>query len=352
MGDVKINNLRDWLGEVEKIGELARIKKEVDPVLEMSSLAYLNGRNPGHSTLLFEKPKGFNTGSVLFNPIGGSYNRLALSFREKPGRRPLELVQQIKNSFKKVLPEYVTEKDAPVFENCLAGDQIDLFKFPIPQHWPRDGGKYIGTGDIVITQDPESGRFNVGTYRQMAMEKDKVGFFTSPGKGGGLDREKWWAQGKPLPVVSVYGVDPLLMVLGSTGFANHESEFDYAGGFAGGPIKLVKGKVTGIPFPAECEFAIEGYVYPDRTLSEGPFGEFTGYYGKPGDKCPYIQIEAVYHRNNPIFTAAMMADKPGANEQSVFLGAMRSAKIWRDMEAAGVAGIKGVWSPPRSEEHT
>jgi 4-hydroxy-3-polyprenylbenzoate decarboxylase len=346
MGELKISNLRDWMSEVEKIGELARIKKEVDPVLEMSSLAYLNGRNLGQPTLLYENPKGFDSASVLFNPIGSSFNRLSLAFRAKPGRRPLELVQYIRNNFKKIPPVYVDPKDAPIFENEWTGEQINLFHFPIPQHWPRDGGKYIGTGDVVITQDPETGRYNVGTYRHMALEKDKVGFFTSPGKGGGLDREKWWAQGKPMPVVAVYGVDPLLMIVGSTGFGNHESEFDYAGGFSGEPVKLVKGKVTGLPIPADCELAIEGYVYPERTFAEGPFGEFTGYYGKPGEKCPYVQIEAVYFRNKPILTAAMMADKPGANEQSVFLGTMRSAKIWRDMEAAGVAGIKGVWSPP------
>jgi len=346
MGEVKISNLREWLSEVEKIGELARIKAEVDPVLEMSSLAYLNGRNNGQPTLLYENPKGFDTATVLFNPIGSSFNRLALAFRTKPVNRPLELVQYIKDNFKRIPPIYVDAKSAPIYENEFTGDKIDLLKFPIPQHWPRDGGKYIGTGDIIITQDPDTLRLNAGTYRQMVMEKDKVGFFTSPGKGGGLDREKWWAQGKPMPVVSVYGVDPLLMMVGSTGFANHESEFDYAGGFSGEPVKLVKGKVTGLPIPSECEFAIEGYVYPDKTLAEGPFGEFTGYYGKPGGEAPYIQIEAVYHRNQPIMTAAMMADKPGACEQAVFLGTVRAGKIWRDMEAAGVQGIKGVWSVP------
>lgn len=71
---------------------------------------------------------------------------------------------------------YVQDEDAPVLENILTGEEIDLNKFPVPQHWRRDGGAYIGTGDIVITQDPDTGRYNVGTYRQMLMDKDKVGF--------------------------------------------------------------------------------------------------------------------------------------------------------------------------------
>lgn len=344
----KIRDLRDWIAAVEKIGELCRITAEVDPKIEMGTLNYMNGRNPKQSVLFFENPKGFKSGKILFNPIGSSLNRLAITFRTDPGQKALDLVKYIKNHFEKIPPVYVQDEDAPVLENILTGEEIDLNKFPVPQHWRRDGGAYIGTGDIVITQDPDTGRYNVGTYRQMLMDKDKVGFFTSPGKGGGLDREKWWAQGKPMPVVAVYGVDPLLTVLGSTGFGNNESEFDYFGGFSGAPVQLVKGKITGLPIPARAEFVVEGYVYPDeeKRLSEGPFGEFTGYYGKPAAVSPYLEVKAVYHRNDPIFTAAMMADKPGACEQSLFLGTMRSGKIWKDMEAAGVPGIQGVYSPP------
>lgn len=346
----QIHDLRDWIAAAEQIGQLHRVKAPVDPKIEMGTINYMNGRIPGQRALLFENPRGYapGTGTILFNPIGGSLDRLALTFRQPPGRSALDLVRYIKDHFAKTGPQYVEERDAPLFENIVSGDAVDLTRFPVPQHWPRDGGPYIGTGDIVVTQDPETKRCNVGTYRQMLMDKDKVGFFTSPGKGGGHDREKWWAQGKPMPVVAVYGVDPLLMVLGSTGFGNNESEFDYFGGFAGEPVQLVRGRVTGLPIPARAEFAVEGYVYPDESkrLPEGPFGEFTGYYGKPAAVCPYVDVKAIYHRNDPIFTAAMMADKPGACEQALFLGTMRSGKIWRDMEAAGVPGIQGVYSPP------
>ena len=347
----KLKDVREWIEEVEKIGELCRVTAEVDPDVEMGTLNYMNGRKKEQPVLFFENPKGYKTGKILFNPIGSSLNRLAITFRTDPGQRALDLVRYIKGHFEKIPPVYLKEEEAPIFENVLTGSQIDLTQYPVPKHWRHDGGPYIGTGDIIITQDPDSGRYNVGTYRNMLMDKDKVGFFTSPGKGGGMDREKWWAKGKPMPVVAVFGVDPLLTVLGSTGFGNNESEFDYFGGFSGEPVKLVKGRVTGMPIPAFAEFAVEGYVYPDESmrLSEGPFGEFTGYYGKPAAMAPYIKVEAIYHRNDPIFTAAMMADKPGACEQALFLGTMRSGKIWRDMEAAGVPAIQGVWSPPVAE---
>jgi 4-hydroxy-3-polyprenylbenzoate decarboxylase len=103
-----------------------------------------------------------------------------------------------------------------------------------------------------------------------------------------------------------------------------------------------------LPLPALAEIIFEGELLPSsqEMLPEGPFGEFTGYYGRPGGNAPYLKIEAHYHRNKPIHTAAMMADKPGANDLSVYQAVLRSAKIWSDMEAAGVPGIKGIWTPP------
>lgn len=352
MAEVRIRDLREWLDAVEKLGQLKRVTKEVDPVLEMSAITYLNGQFPGHPTLLFEKPKGYKGQygdvKVLFNPIGGSIDRLSLAMRAKPGRTPVELVEYLKDTFTaKIPPVSVDPKHAPVFENVLEGDQIDLLALPVPQHWPRDGGKYIGTADAIITQDPETGRINLGTYRQMVQGKSRVGYYSSPGKDTLLDREKWWAMGKPCPVVSVYGVDPLLFVVASTSFPKQESEYDYAGGIMGEPIEVVPGKHTGLPMPARAELCIEGFAYPNQGMPEGPFGEFTGYYGRPGHSdTPYIEVKAMYFRNNPILTAALMADKPGSNECGLVVGLIRGAKVWRDLEACGIPGVKGVWSEP------
>lgn len=352
--EVSVRDLRDWLLQVEKLGELKRISQSADPKLEMSALTYLNGKNPGHPTLLFEKPKGFDgTFRVLFNPIGNSINRLSLAMRAKPGRTPIQLVSHLKeiltSAQKKIPPRIVSERDAPIYENEWTGAKIDLTSLPVPMHWPRDGGNYIGTGDVIITKDPDTGRINLGTYRQMVEGKSRVGYYSSPGKDTWLDRQKWWAKGQPCPVASVYGIDPLLFICAATKFPNIESEYDYAGGIQGSPIEIVPGKVTGLPIPARAELVIEGYSYPNQEQFEGPFGEFTGYYGRPGhEETPFIDVKAVYFRNNPIMTAALMADTPGCNEQSLFLGSLRAARIWSDLEACGIPGIAGVWGPPQA----
>ncbi len=147
--------------------------------------------------------------------------------------------------------------------------------------WPLDGGLYLGTGDAVVTQCPETGRVNVGTYRMMIKGPREIGIYTSPGKDATLDREKWWKLGKPMPIAAAYGIDPLLFLVAATSFPKTESEYEYYGGINGAPIELFKSDLTGLPLPARAEIILEGFVYPDETFAEGPFGEFTGYYGRP-----------------------------------------------------------------------
>ena len=219
--------------------------------------------------------------------------------------------------------------------------------FPAPRMWPLDGGNYLGTGDAVVTQDPETGRINVGTYRMMIKGPRELGVYTSPGKDGTLDRDKWWKMGKPMPVAAAYGIDPLLFLVGATTFPKTESEYEYYGGINGAPIEVFKSDVTGLPLPARAEIIIEGFVYPDETFAEGPFGEFTGYYGRPSGATPFMRVEKVRFRNNPTLTCALMADGP-ANEAGLFWAALRSAAIWADLHKLGVPGIQGVWSIPEA----
>ena len=229
----------------------------------------------------------------------------------------------------------------------LTGDAIDIRKFPAQRMWPLDGGKYLGTGDAVVTKCPETGRINVGTYRMMIKGPREVGVYTSPGKDATLDREKWWKLGKPMPIAACYGIDPLLFLVAATSLPKTECEYDYYSGIAGAPIELFTGDVTGLPLPSRAEIILEGFLYPDETFAEGPFGEFTGYYGRPSGATPYMRVEKVRYRDNPTLTCALMADGP-SNECGLFWAALRSAGIWADLQKLGVPGIQGVWSIPEA----
>ncbi len=219
--------------------------------------------------------------------------------------------------------------------------------FPAQRMWPLDGGMYLGTGDAVITKDPETGRINVGTYRMMIKGPREIGVYTSPGKDATIDREKWWKMGKPMPIAAAYGIDPLLFLVAATSLPKTECEYEYYSGINGAPIEVFTSDLTGLPLPARAEIVLEGFLYPDETFAEGPFGEFTGYYGRPSGATPYMRVERVRYRDNPTLTCALMADG-AANEAGLFWAALRSAGIWADLQKLGVPGIKGVWSIPEA----
>ncbi len=342
------SDLDVWLEKVEALGMLKRITAEVDQDLETSTLSYMVGRDPESPALLFENIKGHPGQRALFNMIGCNLARFCVAIGEDPVDHPLDAVRILKEKMElKQDPEEVDGSGALVNQNIETGDDIDIRKFPAPRMWPLDGGKYLGTGDAIITQDPENGRINIGTYRQMIKSANEIGLYTSPGKDATIDREKWWKQGKPMPVAACYGIDPLLFVVAATSFPKTESEFEYYGGIDGKPMKTFKSDVTGLPLPLGAEIILEGFCYPDETFAEGPFGEFTGYYGRPGSATPYVRIEKVRYRDNPTLTCALMADG-ASNEAGLFWALLRASKVWNDLDKLGVPGIKGVWSIPEA----
>ncbi len=341
------NDLRGWLAEVERIGELARIGEQTDWDEEISGITYVAGKKKGSPALLFENIKGYPKGyRVLSNILGSSLNRIALSLGLPLDLSTVDMIKRAKDLYKnKIPPRLVDEKSAPVNEHIVTGDAIDITMFPALKMWHHDGGRYIGTADVIITRNPQSGYLNLGTYRQMIISKNEVGFYVSPGKDALLHREKCWEKGEPCEVIAVYGIDPTSFICGAMGFPKNVSEYDAIGGIMGRPVEVCKGMVTDLLYPASAEIVVEGISYPGNVKEEGPFGEFQGYYGRPGGLTPVIDIKAIHYRTDPILTAALMADHPSC-EQNLFFGIARSAKIWDDLETLGVPGIKGVYSVP------
>jgi UbiD family decarboxylase len=341
------SDLDVWLEKAEAAGELKRITAEVDPDLEISTITYLSNSQKGPA-LLFENIKGHPGQRALYNMIGLSVNRLCLTMGEAPCAHPLDAVQLLKQKIHRKLPwQEVSQDDAVSSENIVTGDDINILQFPAPRMWPLDGGKYLGTGDAIVTKDPDSGRINLGCYRMMIKGPREVGLYTSPGHDGTLDRDKWWKMGKPMPVAAAFGIDPLLFMVAATTFPKTESEYEYFGGINGSPAKVFMGDVTGLPIPASAEIILEGFLHPGETFAEGPFGEFTGYYGRPGDVTPYMRIEKVRYRSNPTLTCALMADGT-ANESGLLCALTRASAVWAEFEKLGIPGIQGVWSVPEA----
>ncbi|HZD62531.1 MAG TPA: UbiD family decarboxylase, partial [Xanthobacteraceae bacterium] len=173
----------------------------------------------------------------------------------------------------------------------------------------------------------------------------RIGLYCSPGKHGLLDREGWWARGKPCEVVAAYGIDPVLFMLGAQAFGAAQSELDVAGGIMGRPVELTEAEFVSLPIPARAEFVVEGLLHPGDLETEGPLGEFTGYYGRERSPQPVIEVKAVHHRRSPIFTHALMAKYPSC-EIGAYYAIMRSARILDDLERIGVPGVVAAYAHP------
>ena len=345
-----IQDLREWLEEVEGIGELVRIDAPVNRDEVMSALVYMLAKRRPSPAVLFDNPAGFAESPIgarlLWNLVGPSLRRVALTLEEPADTPAIELIGRVKSKMKnRTPPAEIRSDEAPIFQNTLLGEEIDLDLLPIPRHWPLDGGRYGGTGDAVITRDPDSDHLNIGTYRMMQQGKRQAGLYLSPGKDARLHIARGWARGEEVQVAAAWGIDPLFMLVGSQGFPKNVSEYEYVGGLKGQPVPVVRGKTTDLLLPANADLVLEGVIRPNATAEEGPFGEFTGYYGKPGGQAPLVEVTAVHFRDNPILTNALMADYPSC-EQSGFFAVIRSARIWDDFDLLGVPGIKGVYAHP------
>lgn len=219
---------------------------------------------------------------------------------------------------------------------------MDVLKFPVPLHHELDRARFIGTADCVITKDPDSEWFNLGTYRSQAYDGKTIGCQITAGKHGRIQRDKYFERGEPMKVVIVVGQDPLLYLLAASPLPKGISEYEFAGGIRGGPVEVIRGPYTGFPIPADAEIAIEGETVPGELKPKGPFGEWMGYYSDDDVQRPYVNVKTILYRDNPILTCAPQ-HKP-VDETVLLKGIAGSAEVWRALEASGIPEIRGVWN--------
>ena len=338
--ELDYRDLREWLDKVEGLGELER--KESVNLGDVGRIAERFNHLENSPALLFDKFKGYEPGFRLLINIFGSDRRIALTFGFPLDGDRVKLVRYFQKKMENVEPippEYV--KSSPLFENKLVDEEVDLYRFPVPKWHPEDGGPYIGTGCMVITRDPEEGWVNVGTYRNQLFDEKTVGFYVSPGHHGWIHRKKYFERGEPCPVAIVFGSDPLLFAGSMIEVPWGICEFDWVGGWRGEPVEVVRGPVTGLPIPANSEIAIEGFSYPDKRREEGPFGEWTGYYGSSQRDEPFIEVKAVYYRNNPILLGIPPQKPPyDADKARQYI---KSALLYNELKKIGIPGIANAW---------
>jgi len=319
-------DLRDFIKQLEKQGELKRITVEVDPYLEMTEICDRTLKRGGPA-LLFENPKGANI-PVLAN-LFGTPRRVAMgmgadSVTELRGIGELlaylkepEPPKGMKDAwekfpvFKQVLnmaPKIVTSP--PCQELVREGDEIDLGDYPIQTCWPEDAAPLI-TWPLVITKGPNKERQNLGIYRMQVIGKNKVIMRWLAHRGGALDFKEFQAAhpGKPFPVSVALGADPATILAAVTPVPDSLSEYAFAGLLRGSKTEVAKSLINDLQVPASAEIVLEGFIYPGEFAAEGPYGDHTGYYNEVAD-FPVFTIERITQRQAPIYHSTYTGRPP------------------------------------------
>ena len=323
---MKYKDLRDFIKQLEKQGELKRITAEVDPYLEMTEISDRVLKQEGPA-LLFENPKGSNI-PVLAN-LFGTPKRVAMGMgadsvtelraigellaylkEPEPPKGMKDAMEKIP-VFKQVLnmaPKVISSP--PCQEVIRVGDEVDLSVFPIQTCWPDDAAPLI-TWPLVITKGPNKDRQNLGIYRQQVIGKNKVIMRWLAHRGGALDFKEWQEAhpGEPFPVAVALGADPATILAAVTPVPDSLSEYAFAGLLRGSKTEVAQCLSNDLQVPASAEIILEGFIYPDEMAAEGPYGDHTGYYNEV-DEFPVFTVERITQRQAPIYHSTYTGRPP------------------------------------------
>jgi 4-hydroxy-3-polyprenylbenzoate decarboxylase len=319
-------DLRDFIAQLEKVGELKRISVEVDPKLEMTEIADRVLR-AGGPALLFENPKGHSM-PVLAN-LFGTVKRVAYGMGEDDPARLREvgkLLAYLKEPeppkglrdawekwpvLKQVLNMAPKEvKGAPCQDIVWEGADVDLARLPIQHCWPGDVAPLITWG-LTVTRGPHKKRQNLGIYRQQVIGRNKLIMRWLAHRGGALDfREHQQAHpGEPFPLAVALGADPATILGAVTPVPDSLSEYQFAGLLRGAKTEVTQCLGSDLQVPATAEIVLEGVIHPGETALEGPYGDHTGYYNEQ-ETFPVFTVERITMRRDPIYHSTYTGKPP------------------------------------------
>jgi 4-hydroxy-3-polyprenylbenzoate decarboxylase len=343
---MKYSDLRDFLQQLERLGDFRRLATELSPKLEITELGDRLLRSCGPAVLI-ERPRGHSV-PVLAN-LFGTPRRVALGMgaddaaalrdvgdllaalkepeAPKGLRDALDKVALLKSALWDMAPKSV--RGAACQQIVWEGEDVDLGRLPIQTCWPGDAGALITWG-LTITRGPHKKRQNLGIYRQQVIGRNKVIMRWLAHRGGALDFRDHRLQhpGQPFPIAVALGADPATILGAVTPVPDHLSEYQFAGLLRGGRTEITRCIGHELSVPASAEIVLEGHIYPqagapgpapadapsrppsDYELAlEGPFGDHTGYYNER-EWFPVFTIDRITMRRDPIYHSTYTGKPP------------------------------------------
>lgn len=317
-------DLQLFVRYLEGLGQLKRVRMEVDPVLEAGEIAQRVVAEGGPA-LLFENPRGADT-PLLMN-LFGTMERIRMALGRDPAEIGNELLQSVqrlnppslsavwqgRGVFRRLLNMRPTTTSHAISQETIEAPNLE--RLPILQCWPGDAGRFITWG-MTITHHPRTGRRNLGLYRLQMFGKNQTGMHWQSMKGG---RGHYWEAeqaGNDLEVAVVIGADPILMMSSILPLPEDVDEIGFAGFLRGKSVPMVRAKTLNMTVPANAEIILEGTVPAGVRRLEGPFGDHFGHYSEASE-FPVFNIRAVTRRRNALYAATVVGKPP---QEDKFLG--------------------------------
>lgn len=333
-------DLRDFLAAAAALGDVRTIEG-ADWDLEIGCITELSAEKHG-PILLFDAIAGYPAGYRIAANVLASPRRFALAMGLPIDLPALEILRAWKEKSAQaqmIKPRVVPA--GPILEHVLDGEAADLLSFPAPRWHERDGGRYIGTADIVINKDPDTGWVNAATYRGCIQGPRRLSLWMNPDRDGRYIAQKYWDRGQACPVAIVLGCEPATWMAAPVKLSRGVSELDFVGAIRGEPLEVIESDLTGLPIPAYAEIVVEGEIPPitEDFAHEGPFGEWPGYYTHEGDEC-VVRVKRILHRTRPI----ILGNPPLLPITQRYGVPIHVVRVWEHLEGAGIANIRGVWT--------
>ena len=352
---MKYRDLRDFIGALERDGELVRVAEPVSTRLEMTAVSDFVLRRGGPA-LLYERPDGYNI-PVLAN-LFGTPTRVARAMGADSVAELRDIGELLANLKEPEPPKGVRDagkllalgkalwsmrphrvSSAPCREVVVEGIDVDLARLPVQVCWSEDAGPLITWG-LIVTRGPQGGptaraRQNLGIYRQQVIGPRQTIMRWLAHRGGALDFRDFAAArpGQPFPIAVALGADPATILGAVTPVPDTLSEYQFAGLLRGSRTEVSDCAIgdAGVMLqaPASAEFVLEGHIPPAAPgftatsehgvplkeiggylhALEGPFGDHTGYYNET-DWFPVFEIARMTHRRDPIYHSTYTGKPP------------------------------------------
>jgi UbiD family decarboxylase len=293
---VRYQDLRGFMALLEEEGELRRVRRPVSTRFEIAAGIRRMG-DTGGPALLFEDVLEHDIPMVggLFSTRRRALLAMGAADHQEGNAKFLRGLHE------PIAP--VATTGALCQEVVHSGGDVDLDRLPLPVYSEKDGGAYVTVG-LTISNDPLDGRRNASVYREMRVDRQRLAVMSHVFQGLGTQIARAAELGVPLEVAIANGVHPVLLYASQAKVPHGVDELAIAGGILGEPVRTVRCRTVDLEVPADAEIVIEGRILPGEFAMEGPFGEFSGYYG-PAERNPVIQVTAVTHRRDPVFLAGL-----------------------------------------------